>query len=254
MRRIGAVAMLLALLAGCGTARATTAAPRVLTRTLMLARGADRPLPTILWYPARLPGRHPIVLFSHGLGGRPEQFAPLLTGFAEAGYVVAAPAYPHTNARVVVDRADIARQPADAAYVLGRVKALDTVAGDVFAGHLDVGRVVAVGFSAGGTTTLGLLAEGHDPALTAAVSIAGRRPPGPFGGAPTAVLFLHGDRDPVVPIKAGRQAYAAVPWPAKRFVTMLGAGHGRFLLPGDPAYPRVSALLLAFLREPVPAR
>lgn len=254
MRRIGALMVLLALLAGCGTARAAASGTGVAVRTLSLSRGTDRPLPTTVWFPTGRPGRHPLVVFSHGLGGEPAQFTPLLESLAGAGYVVAAPAYPHTSARVPVDRSDIGRQPADAAYVLERLKALDGTPGDVLAGRLDTGRVAAVGFSAGGTTTLGLLGRGHDPSLRAAISIAGRRPATPFGGPATPVLFLHGDRDRVVPIEAGRRAYAAVPWPGKRFVTMPGEGHGQYLNPGDDSYPRASELILAFLREWVPAR
>jgi len=113
--------------------------------------------------------------------------------------------------------------------------------------------VAAVGFSAGGTTTLGMFHAGHDPALRAAVSIAGRRPLPAFGGPATPVLFLHGDQDRVVPIAAGREAYAAVPWP-KRFETMTGQGHGEFLNPGDPGYPRASALILDFLTARLPVR
>jgi dienelactone hydrolase len=235
-----------------GTAGQGSSTAVVRTRTLRLARGADRPLPTTVWYPATA-GRHPIVLFSHGLGGLPRQFAPLAVQWARAGYVVAAPAYPHTNGRVPIDDADVRHQPADAAYVIDRIKALDASPGDPLAGRLDVGRVAAAGFSAGGTTTLGLLREGHDPALRAAVSVAGRRPATAFGGPATPVLFLHGDRDPVVPIAAGRAACDAVPWP-KRFVTFRGEGHGQYLNPGDPGFPRASAVILAFLAERVPAR
>lgn len=239
------------LVAGYGTARAVTARPRVLARELPLERGELRPLPTTVWFPAELAGRHPVVLFSHGLGGLPEHFAPLAEQWAAAGYIVAAPAYPYTNQRVRVDPGDVRNQPADAAYVLDRVLALDGVAGDVFAGHVDTGRAAAVGFSAGGTTTLGMFHAGHDRKLRAAVSIAGRRPLPAFGGPATPVLFLHGDRDRVVPIGAGRQAYAAVPW-EKRFVTMNGHGHGEYLKPGDPGYPHASSLILDFLETHLP--
>src|SRR5690349_9404153 len=79
-------------------------------RTLALSRGPDRPLPTTLWYPAGgafggparpgappASGRFPLVILSHGLGGSPEFYAPIGTRWAAAGFVVAAPAYPHTK-------------------------------------------------------------------------------------------------------------------------------------------------------------
>jgi dienelactone hydrolase len=252
VRKIGAIAALaLLLVAGCGTvpraqAKAADAGPEVVTRVVQFARGPGRPLPTTLWYAGDLTaGRHPIVLFSHGLNGLPGQFAPLATGWARAGYVVAAPTYPHTNANVKVDAGDIRRQPADAAYVLKQL-----LAGDL-APHLDGDRVVAVGFSAGGTTTLGLFRKGHSASLRAAVSISGRRPTSEFAGPDAPILFLHGDEDDVVPIRAGRAAYEAVPWP-KQFVTIRGAGHGQFLNPGHPDYLSASGRILRFLEEQVP--
>ncbi len=244
--------MLALLLDGFGPVPPASAQEAVVTRMLSLARGADRPLPTTLWYRGRLTGRHPIILFSHGLGGLPRQFAPLAAGWAEAGYVVVAPAYPHTNGRVRVDRRDIANQPADAAYVIEAVRALNRTAGDPLAGFLDVNRVAAVGFSAGGTTTLGLFGPGHPAYLRAGVTISGRRPPAGVGGPPAALLFLHGDRDRVVPLRAGREAYALTPFRTRRFVTIRGARHGEFLRPGDPRYARISGQVLAFLRENVP--
>jgi dienelactone hydrolase len=240
MRRLGAVVMLLALLAGCGGAVARAAQPR--SRVLQLSRG-DRQLTTTIWAPpdAR---KHPIVLFSHGLGGLPEQFAPIAATWVAAGFVVVAPAYPHTNGKVKVDAIDVRHQPADAEFVL------HALAGDPQA---DLTRVIAVGFSAGGTTTLGLLHAGRFPGLIAAVSIAGRRPPTPFGGSPVPVLFVHGDRDPTVPISAGRAAYAALRWPGKDFVTIPGGRHGDYLNPANPAYPRAEATIRDFLTHAVTA-
>jgi dienelactone hydrolase len=251
-RAMRAIRVILAtvLLAGCAPPAVHAVAadpPPVTTRVLQLARGRARPLPVTLWYRRSIAGRHPIILFSHGLGGLPRQFAPIAATWVGAGYVVAAPTYPHTNARVRVDASDVRHQPADAAYVLDRLRALDRTAGDPLAGHLATDRVAAIGFSAGATTTLGMLTARHDPALRAAVSIAGRRPPSEFGGPAVPVLFLHGDRDRTVPIAAGRAAYRALPWP-KRFVPLAGEGHGQYLNPGDSGYPRASALILEFLR------
>lgn len=245
MRRVSAVVLVLALLSGCGghvrAASAPSRAPRVVSsspRVVSLSRGPHRPLETSIWYAAGA-GRHPVVLFSHGLGGLPAQFTPIISTWVAAGFAVVAPAYPHTNGKVEVDPSDVRHQPADASFVLR------SLAGDP---RLDFDHVVAVGFSAGATTTLGLLQRGHAPGIVAAISVAGRRPASSFGGAPVPVLFVHGDQDPTVPIAAGRAAYRAVPWP-KRFVVVPGGRHGDYLNPGNPAYPRISGTILEFLRS-----
>ena len=250
MRRIGVVLLVATLLAGCfvpsraalpfRAAVPARAASPPRYRVLHLSRGASRPLETVVWSPAGH-GRHPVVLFSHGLGGLPAQFAPLAAVWVAAGFVVVAPTYPHTNGKIKINPADVRHQPADAEFVLR------SLAGDP---SVDVGHVIAVGFSAGGTTTLGLLHPGHWPGLVAAVSIAGRRPSSPFGGSPVPVLFVHGDLDRVVPLAAGRAAYAALParWP-KTFLVVPGGRHGDYLNPGNPAYPRVSSAILDFLTQ-----
>ena len=250
MRRVGAVALALALLSGCGgharaasrPSPAVSSPSRALSpsRVLSLSRGAHRPLETSIWYAAGA-GRHPVVLFSHGLGGLPAQFTPIISTWVAAGFAVVAPAYPHTNGKVEVDPSDVRNQPADASFVLR------SLAGD---GRLDLDHVVAAGFSAGATTTLGLLQRGHAPGIVAAISVAGRRPASSFGGAPVPVLFVHGDKDPTVPIGAGRAAYRALPW-HKTFEVVPGGKHGDYLNPGNPAYPRVSAELVTFLRQAV---
>jgi predicted dienelactone hydrolase len=265
MRRLGAMVGMVALLtlvaplAGCGgnaaahatsnaararsgSARAPNNAPRTTIprfRLLRLTRG-DRLLLTTVWSPAD-DHRHPVVMFSHGLGGLPAQFAPIAATWVAAGFTVVAPTYPHTNSKIKIDPHDVRNQPADAEFVL-RSLARDP--------RMDLGHVTAIGFSAGGTTTLGLLHPGHLPGLRAAVSIAGRRPPSAFGGAPVPVLFLHGDHDPTVPITAGRAAFAALPWPTKSFVTIPGGRHGDYLKPANPAYPRATTAILTFLRAP----
>jgi dienelactone hydrolase len=239
------------LLAGCSQTvvhpAAATAAP-VTTRTVPMERGRNRPLPVTLWYRRTLVGRRPIVLFSHGFRGLPRQFSGIATGWAEAGYVVAAPAYPYTNGHVRnPSHADVPNQSIDAAYVLDRVRALDRAPGDPLAGHLATDDVAVVGFSAGATTTLGMLTAHHDPAIRAAVSIAGRKPVTSFGGPPVPVLFIHGDHDRTVPFAAGRLAYRTLPW-SKAWLTVPGEGHGQYLQPRDRGYPLVSARILTFLR------
>lgn len=263
-------------LSGCGAAvaastpagrTAVTAAPNrayaVGVRTLALNRGTDRPLPTTIWYPSgtgpigqrpardapMAPGRFPLVLFSHGLHSLPEMHAEMASRWAAAGFVVAAPAYPHTNRRTDnFSRSDIRDQPADARLVIHRVGLLNARPGDPFAGHLALDRIAAAGHSAGGYTTAGLFAPGHPVELRAGIVISGGGLTGAsFGGPPAALLFVHGDRDGTVPIRRGRAAYDRTPWP-KAFLTLAGQGHGSFLNPGRTGFTETMTATTDFLR------
>ncbi|MGK5679040.1 alpha/beta hydrolase family protein [Actinoplanes sp. URMC 104] len=201
---------------------APSAAPRqafeVTTRTLALRRGADRPLPTSVWAP-RGDGPFPLILFSHGLGGRPSDYRAILAAWARAGFVVAAPAYPHTSGGVAeFNVLDVINQPADASYVITQV------IGEL-GGLVDRGRIGAAGHSAGGITTIGLFSGNRDERLRAGVVLAGRQVlPAPFAGPEAPMLFVHGRKDPTVAYADGRAAFDAVRWP-KAFLSVTGGGH-----------------------------
>ncbi|GAA4435941.1 alpha/beta hydrolase family protein [Phytohabitans houttuyneae] len=220
-------------------------------RALPLSRGQARPLPTTLWYPALhagpdapiATGRFPVVLYSHGLYSLPAHHAEIISRWAAAGFVVAAPAYPRTreDARRF-SRADVRNQPADAWHVVREVLALAA-----FDGHLDSSRIGAAGHSAGGYTTAGLFTAGHDRRLRGGIVIAGAGMAGAFAGPPAAMLFVHGTEDPTVPIEAARAAYDRVHWP-KTFLALPGQDHGAYLTPGRPGFAQVLAVTLDFLR------
>ena len=232
-------------------------------RSVSLARGA-RPLPTTVWYPANTGvvgavarrgapaavGRFPLVVFSHGLSGVPQRYAGLVQSWAAAGFVVAAPTYPHTSGRTKrFVRNDINNQPADAWYVIDRLRRLDTEPGDLLSGRLDADRVAAIGHSAGGFTTNGMFTAGHDARLVAGIVIAGWLAPGAYAGPPANLLFVHGARDNVVPVAASRLAYERVPssWP-KSFRMMPGRWHSEYLRPGRPGFTGLRAVTTNFLR------
>nr|WP_250002007.1 chlorophyllase [Actinoplanes sp. M2I2] len=204
-----------------GTAAPGTAAPTrsfaVETRTLKLQRGS-RPLPTTVWSPQGN-GPFPLILFSHGLGGKPSDYRELLTTWARAGFVVAAPAYPHTSAAAAeLNVLDVLNQPADASYVITETlsELSDTI---------DQNRVAAAGHSAGGVTTLGLFSGNRDQRLRAGVVLAGRQVlPQPFTGPEAPLFFVHGRQDATVAYADGRAAYDAVTWP-KAFLTVTQGGH-----------------------------
>ena len=74
-----------------------------------------------IWFPAiaraagAAAGPFPVVVYSHGLRSLPALHAGLTTRWAAAGFVVAAPAYPHTPRDAArFTRADVRNQPADA--------------------------------------------------------------------------------------------------------------------------------------------
>nr|WP_051115343.1 alpha/beta hydrolase [Actinoplanes globisporus] len=197
--------------APAGTAPARSFAVR--TEKLSLARGADRPLPTTIWRPDA-GGTFPLILFSHGIEATPENYADLLTPWARAGFIVAAPKYPHTAAGVAeFNPIDLVNQPADAGYVITQLA------------KRGVGPIAAAGHSGGGITTLGLFAGNRDARLRAGVILAGRQiVQTPLTGASTPLLFVHGKRDRTVAYADGHAVYDDVTWP-KAFLTVTDGGH-----------------------------
>ncbi|GIE94000.1 hypothetical protein Ari01nite_14650 [Paractinoplanes rishiriensis] len=189
------------------------------------------------------------MLFSHGLTGSPERYAIALADWAAAGFVVAAPRYPYTNRYArPFRRADIVNQPADARYVIERVRRLDITRGDPLRARIDRDRVAAVGHSAGGYTTTGLFTAGHDPRLRSAVIMAGWQAPGAFAGPPAEMLFLQGTADPIVPVSMSRAVYARVPW-TKAYILLKRESHGTYLRPGSPGYRKMRGAVVNFLRR-----
>jgi dienelactone hydrolase len=287
--RLPALALLALILTACGHDQPTARTPRAVVspappapvtypvglRVLRLSRGAGRPLPTLVFFPAErwavigtgtqqpvqppvqppdqpadqpAAGRFPLVVFSHGLSGSPERYSAALTGWAAAGFVVVAPTFPHTS-EFTTDfrRSDIVRQPADVRYVLAEVRRLNATTGDPLAGHVDTTRIAAIGHSAGGYTTSGLFTAGHDPSLRAGVIMAGWLAPGAFAGPPATMLFLQGTADPVVPEARSREAFDRVPW-TKAYVLLRHNSHANYLRPGQIGYAVMESTIIDFLR------
>ena len=188
------------------------------------------------------------MLFCHGLSGSPERYAATLAGFASAGFVVAAPTFPHTS-EFTEDfrRSDIVRQPADARFVLARLRRLSLTPGDPLWRRIDTDRIAVIGHSAGGYTVTGLLTAGHDPRLRAGVVMSGWAAPGAFRGPPATMLFVQGTADPLVPVAVSRAAYDRVPWP-KSYLLLRRDSHATYLKPGDVGYRRMRSVVTNFLR------
>jgi dienelactone hydrolase len=202
-----------------------------------------RKLHTRVWYPTG-PGPHPVVVFSHGLHSQPDDYAALLVDWARAGFVVAAPLYPHTSlGAAYFNPYDIANQPSDAAAVLTALLALGEQAGPL-RGRLDPARVAAAGHSAGGITTAGLFSAHRDVRLKAGVILAGTDFLGtPFSGPAAAMLVVQGRADDTVSYDAARTVFAAVPW-SRAMLTVTAGGHQI----GASEFLAVSRTSIAFLR------
>ena len=209
--------------------------------------GAVRSLPTKIYYPATVAGvgspvaegRFPLILFSHGLDGTYDTYPGPIGKLVQAGFIVAAPEYPHSKkgSVTIFDDAYRGRQSLDASQVITNVLARDTTPGDKFYGRINASAGVgAAGHSLGGVTTSGLLGMKRDNRITGAVLYAPQGIGTPAGPA-VKVLFQHGDGDLVLTYASGRSAYNAIPssWP-KAFLTHLGGGHWQYLWPNGPNY------------------
>src|SRR3954453_20931873 len=126
-----------------------------------------RLLPTTVYVPESGPSA-PLIVFGHGIWGHPRKFKRLFARWVDAGYVVAAPAFPHTSDENPPPylREDVANQPADVSFVLDELLAR---------GLGDAERVGVGGYSLGAATALavGLLPRYADPRLGAVVAVAG---------------------------------------------------------------------------------
>jgi predicted dienelactone hydrolase len=193
----------------------------------------SRTLTTMVWYPSA-DGPFPLVVFAHGLNGHPDKFTDLLSAWAEAGFVVAAPAFPLTNdtVRGANDNfADVAQQPADMSFVTDQMLAANEDVTSPLAGRIDPERIGFGGLSLGGATTYlaGLNETTRDPRVDAAMVLDGVAGNDPATGTfldPSGVpaFIAHCDRDYLAALSIAQDAYALL-IPPKYLVTMHGTCH-----------------------------
>ncbi|HUE30782.1 MAG TPA: prolyl oligopeptidase family serine peptidase [Verrucomicrobiae bacterium] len=226
-----------------------------ITFTRTSTTGQARPLETVIWYPA-VPGtgtlesnidvlrdaavlkrRWPLVMFSHGACGFPEQSPFLTEGLASWGFVVAAPPHPGSTIQDYPSCFTPATFPdsavnrvADIRFVVDQMLALAKEPGSPFAGRINRRRIGVSGHSFGGYTTLRVLAEDDRfragvalaPAVIAAVGL------GLTSHVHQPTIVLVGDHDSLAPLAtAGRAAFALLDGP-RFLVELLNSGHCAF--------------------------
>lgn len=206
--------------------------------------------------PARARGPFPLIVFGHGFGVTPAPYAPLLRAWARAGYVVAAPIFPLTNANAPggPDESDLVNQPTDMSFVITRMLAASAKPRGILAGLIDPAAVAVSGQSDGGSTALAAAYNSHylDHRIGAAVILAGARIPGVHGydfAAPgPPLLAVQGTAD-VVNVPKSTSIYYRRARAPKFLLSLLGAGHFAPYTDEQPQLGIVERVSTAFLNR-----
>lgn len=177
-------------------------------------------------------GLFPLLAFAPGYRQCLTSYDPLVMSWASAGYVVAMVQFPRTNCHVKVpDEADLASQPGDVSYVIGRLISAGREPGGRLSGLIDAAKVAVAGHSDGGDTVAAVVASTccRDSRVSAAVVLAGAEwppLPGRYFAAPTVpMLFVQGTADTWNPPGASTQLYLADTRGRRYYLDLLGADH-----------------------------
>ncbi|MEA5508539.1 alpha/beta hydrolase [Crocosphaera sp. UHCC 0190] len=118
-----------------------------------------------VYIPQNLPeGKTPVLVFSHGLSSRPEDYSEGLKHLASYGYLVAAPQHPGSDTiylqemfegyhRDIFDLNDFINRPKDISFVIDELQRRNN---SEFQGKLDLENVGMAGHSFGGYTALAI--------------------------------------------------------------------------------------------------
>jgi len=232
-----------------------------------------RTLVTSVWYPAigtpgttpvsgadpdRTGAPYPLIVFAHGLGATPQDYQALLSRWAAAGFVVAAPLFSltHTGTPGGLDQDDQVHQPGDVRFVIDSMLQSGAQGTGPLAHLVSSTEIGVAGHSDGAVTTLAFLNTCcFDPRVKAAEMLAGDPeiyPGGHYllrGGPPT--LIAHGTLDPLLPYNQMVSFYNRMKGP-KAFLSLTGADHTDWLFPAgtwfDSTARTTTDFFLAHLR------
>jgi dienelactone hydrolase len=240
--------------------------PTVGVRVLQLLDSSrDRGLTTIVFYPARASrpvssladarptgGPYPLIVFGHGFAVTPEPYRPLLDQWVRAGFVVAAPFFPKSNANAPggPNEHDLPNQPADMSFIAHEVLELSASQEGPLAGLIS-SHVAVAGQSDGGDTAL---AAAFDPTqhvlpVEAAVILSGAEDPFAARFTPqpgTPLLATQGTAD-TVNLPSETLSYFHAASSPKYLLLLDGAEHQPpYTVPG-PQLDAVARMSIAFL-------
>lgn len=218
-------------------------------------RRVPRPVTTELWYPPPGTGPWPLLVFAHGFASTPSTYARLLSAWAAAGYLVAAPIFPLGNAYAPggPDESDIVNQPADLSFVITRLLRADATPGDPLDGLIDPAEIAVAGQSDGAITAFAAAYERHwqDPRIRAALVLSGAELGGsrqPLAHQMPPLLAVQGTSDHINNPRNTLLLFDAVRAP-KTLLLLRGAGHlAPYTLPGRD-FEAVERVTVAFLDD-----
>lgn len=198
MALVAALALLTAMLAvpvqagqadfGVGLRQASwTDTKRGIAKTMGFAGADTRRLDVMVWYPAAASGDavateaplaaggpRPLVIYSHGTNGRPDNAMHIVKDLVRRGYVVAAPNYPLSSSTAftritATDTSDVINQVKDISFLIDRL-----LADPFFGPAIDAQKIGISGHSLGGVTSYFSIYGGgvRDPRVKAAALIA----------------------------------------------------------------------------------
>jgi predicted dienelactone hydrolase len=196
------------------------------------------------------------VVLAHGYRLAPYTYTQLLRAWARAGYVVAAPYFPLTNANAqVVNRSDLINQPQDLRFVVARLLASRA---PPLGGLIDADRIVLAGHSDGVDSALAVAySQRRDPRIRAAIGLSGAEIAA-FTGFPSPardipLLAVQGTADSVNSPSGTYTYFAAAPRP-KYLLKLLGAEHTSPYQDAEPYLAIVERVSIAFLDRYVKSR
>lgn len=222
----------------------------------------QRTLHTIVHFPAQgqpglagsepAAGAFPLVLMAHGYRLPAAGYERILDRVTAAGYIVAAPAFPHTSPQGDGDRGDIVNQPADLTFVLDAVVDLASRSPGALPPVATPSRVAALGHSDGGLTVSAWAYNNsfRDRRIACAVVMSGGV--GLFPGTyfppdSPPLLAIHATGDETNPYSASVKLFDAVPTGTPRYLlTIAGGSHlGPYMY--DTALLEVGRVIVDFL-------
>jgi predicted dienelactone hydrolase len=214
--------------------------------TTSVTTGAPRVLATQVWYPAAegtgtpegaflrgadvAKGRHPLVVFSHGSCGIPNQSPFLMEALASRGMILAAPPHPGNTLADDCDApgalADAyANRPADVAAVADRFLAMAKDKTSPFHKRVNPKRLGVAGHSFGGQTTLRVAAG--DRRFKAALALAPSSASGLVIRQP--LMVMTGELDSLTPFTEDAEPSYALGTGPRWLAKILRTGHCAFI-------------------------